>query len=142
VTFKYLLDYLYTNHMTYKEYLASEHWRDVKDRFMKSKFRKKCFVCGSKNKLNLHHKTYIRVGNEYLTDLCLLCEECHKKVHEREKPTRGTNRNGKVLWGAASVLRRKHIKSLRCKAILYTGRHCRKRAINGQFYCKEHIPKH
>gem|GEM_PF-4331542 len=34
--------------------------------------------------LNLHHKTYERIGNEKIRDLVCLCQQCHHKLHEKE----------------------------------------------------------
>ena len=50
----------------------------------------KCAYCGSKSKLNVHHKYYNLYPNgkhvnawDYPDDaLITLCESCHKKVHE------------------------------------------------------------
>lgn len=65
----------------YGEYLFSEHWKDVKSRFWQSRMPKSCFVCGSHEQLQLHHKTYKRLFRERLTDLVLLCDTCHSGVH-------------------------------------------------------------
>jgi len=39
--------------------------------------------CGSRVRLQVHHKTYVRFGNERMGDLVTLCESCHAKEHER-----------------------------------------------------------
>ena len=43
----------------------------------------KCCVCGNLNDLEVHHKTYKRLGREKLSDLVLLCKYCHKELHRR-----------------------------------------------------------
>lgn len=36
--------------------------------------------------LEVHHLTYIRLGNEREDDLCVLCKECHMRRHKRYLP--------------------------------------------------------
>lgn len=38
-----------------------------------------CQLCGSKNKLQIHHKDYTKD----IQDCMLLCQDCHKKIHRR-----------------------------------------------------------
>lgn len=62
-------------------YLNSEHWEDVKRRYRESKHPWVCYVCGTTVHLQLHHKTYERIGCEELTDLIPMCKDCHFAVH-------------------------------------------------------------
>lgn len=80
-------NYLRKNKITYRQYLKSNHWKDVRKRFYKKHRGKiKCFNCGrSKVILHLHHKTYARLGKEKLTDLVLLCKSCHRQEHNLPK---------------------------------------------------------
>lgn len=73
----------------YQEYIKSEEWRRLRKRWI-DKFGMSC-VCGLKG-LDLHHHTYKRLGKELLTDLVLLCRECHEFVHTR-KGKHTTDRN-------------------------------------------------
>jgi len=41
----------------------------------------KCTVCGTSDALNLHHKSYERLGKENLADLIWLCEPHHMELH-------------------------------------------------------------
>lgn len=66
----------------YDEYLASEHWQDVRKRFKESSEPQRC-KCG-KARQALHHKTYKRLGEERLTDLEAVCHDCHKKRHAKK----------------------------------------------------------
>lgn len=66
----------------YHNYLKTRHWEIIKERYKKSKLQKTCNVCKAKENLHLHHRTYKRVGREWLNDLIYLCEGCHKKTHE------------------------------------------------------------
>jgi hypothetical protein len=61
----------------YNDHLASEEWRELKREVILER-GEVCEHCGkTSRKLQLHHKTYVRLGNELLDDLELLCEECH-----------------------------------------------------------------
>lgn len=66
--------------MNYKKYLHSRHWKTTK--FLLYSTKKRCSLCRSKKNLNIHHKTYSRLGNENPSDLILLCQECHYLYHE------------------------------------------------------------
>lgn len=45
-------------------------------------YEEECFICRSKDRLHVHHKTYDRIYNEILDDLVLVCSNCHNKIHE------------------------------------------------------------
>ena len=81
---------------SYRDYLGTQHWKDLKERFysesvrvkkMKQKYgRVVCEFCSSKDKpLHLHHRTYKRLGREHLSDLYLICEPCHTKIHSMNR---------------------------------------------------------
>lgn len=67
----------------YGHYLRSPQWRSVKARYRASGLPQQC-MCGSED-VQLHHKTYERVGAELLTDLTPLCANCHRMVHILER---------------------------------------------------------
>ena len=102
MTWKCLREYLAEHKTTYAEYLDTEHWKTTRKRFWESKLHNgACYSCGSKEKLQVHHKTYRRIGKERLTDLCLLCDECHGRTHELDR-----TRTKGCLFGAAKRLRK------------------------------------
>ena len=68
----------------YVEYLKSEHWQEFKIKYASSKQPQKCVVCNNPN-YELHHRTYDRIWNEYLTDVVALCRGHHAKVHKLMK---------------------------------------------------------
>jgi len=41
--------------------------------------------CGSRQGVEVHHLTYARFGAELMTDLVVLCHDCHKRAHGRGK---------------------------------------------------------
>lgn len=67
----------------YADYLASEHWQHVKQRYRESDRPQKC-SCGARA-TDLHHLTYVRLGREKLADLEALCRDCHRKRHRKPK---------------------------------------------------------
>lgn len=66
---------------TYSEYLKTKHWNNIKQQMYK-KYRYHCCVCGWSHGIQIHHKTYERVGNESLDDLIYICKACHKLYHD------------------------------------------------------------
>lgn len=97
----------------YRVYLQSDHWQEIKRKYRSSRLPQDCHVCGTREDINLHHRTYKRRGKEYLRDLLPLCTKCHKLTHAYIK-------SKKVgLWAAARVLksklklRHRHIRRMR-----------------------------
>ncbi len=74
------------NKLEYKKYLNSSHWKQI--RYQIYRKHPLCKFCYRKNWLNIHHKTYVRLGNERLNDLVVLCKFCHHALHA-EKPEEG-----------------------------------------------------
>lgn len=94
------------NKAEYEDYLRSEHWQDVRRRYRASKLNHGgCYICGSSENLNLHHKTYKRIGNERLNDLIYLCAPCHSYVHLMLKGRTSSRTN---LWNIARKLRKQY----------------------------------
>jgi len=68
--------------MPYREYLQTPEWQERRKRAMK-KAGFRCQVCNAYGvRLNVHHRTYERRGNENDRDLITLCEDCHTTFHE------------------------------------------------------------
>ena len=68
--------------MSYNDYLKSPHWKNKK-KDLALKRAKKCIICCQVNNLDVHHKTYKRIGSEDINkDLIYLCRRCHKAVHQ------------------------------------------------------------
>lgn len=62
------------------EYQRSEHWRNIRQ-IVRERFDGRCAACNSSDGLEVHHRTYERVGMEEIGDLTLLCTECHSLLH-------------------------------------------------------------
>jgi hypothetical protein len=99
------------NTQAYDSYLKSDHWKDTRARFYSSGLYKgRCECCWKRNKpLDIHHKSYRRIGKEKLNDLIALCRDCHFRLHDLV----GTLHHGRPvrLWTAVKILRRKMIKN-------------------------------
>ena len=66
----------------YQAYMGSEEWRKRADRVLIF-WKNACAICSTTKCLHVHHRTYERLGDELLTDLLPLCENCHKLFHEK-----------------------------------------------------------
>jgi 5-methylcytosine-specific restriction endonuclease McrA len=66
--------------MDYEEYLLSDQWRE-KAQAAKQRERWECTLCRSTRSLEVHHRTYDRLGHENIEDLVVLCWRCHRKHH-------------------------------------------------------------
>ena len=73
---------LYLRNIPYTEYLQTKHWKDIRKKAL-IRANHKCRMCGSKEKLQVHHNTYNNLGNERNEDLTVLCKECHEFLHDR-----------------------------------------------------------
>lgn len=63
-------------------YLLSDHWKEL--RLVKmDDVGHKCEVCRRRYGLEVHHRAY-RPYKERLSDLQVLCDECHARHHEAE----------------------------------------------------------
>lgn len=85
----------------YKEYLKSEHWQKIRMTAIKNADGR-CQLCNSDKRLEVHHRTYQRVGKENIKDLTVLCHKCHKKFSVVTKRKRRPN-DGDMLKVLDSV---------------------------------------
>jgi 5-methylcytosine-specific restriction endonuclease McrA len=61
-------------------YLSSRQWRRRRAAWFKRNGGY-CRACGYTGRLDLHHKTYERLGHEYDRDLVALCRFHHRQAH-------------------------------------------------------------
>lgn len=79
--------------LSYEEFLDSPYWVSLST-WLKSAVSHTCEACnhrfyGAKG-LDVHHRTYAHLGNEYpdhLDDLEVLCRVCHKRRHAAGTPS-------------------------------------------------------
>lgn len=88
---------------SYRDYIQSERWRAVRQRYWDSKMPKDCYVCGTAQHagMHLHHRSYKNFGNERLMDLVPLCEPCHAAVHAAHRAS------NKDLWKITKQVRKR-----------------------------------
>ena len=103
-------------YINYYNYINSQAWKDKKREYYSSKMYKtlsgsgkwKCYCCERNDvPLDLHHRTYKRLGNERINvDLVPVCRSCHDEIHTR-------TRNGQQLWSATKAVRKKYARKKR-----------------------------
>ncbi len=64
----------------YTQYLQSDHWKKFRIKVLRH-YGRTCMLCNNGKKVNVHHRTYERLGHELMTDVIVLCRECHEKFH-------------------------------------------------------------
>lgn len=65
---------------SYADYLLGAHWKDQRLQALAAA-RNRCQICNSPSDLQVHHRTYERVGHESTGDLTVLCGRCHRAFH-------------------------------------------------------------
>ena len=68
---KRYIDYLKSPEWKAKRLMALKTWGDI------------CQLCGSCERIEVHHKTYARLTKENMDDLMVVCHCCHEKIHGR-----------------------------------------------------------
>ena len=63
-----------------KKYLRSPHWRARRARSI-ALAGNRCERCGRGGSLDVHHRSYARLGRERDRDLRVLCRDCHDREH-------------------------------------------------------------
>ena len=74
--------------MTYDEYLKTPRWLDRR-KYWQNLWLFRCAVCNGKVSLQIHHRTYVRLGIEWAADVIALCPCCHYVFHENSHVFRG-----------------------------------------------------
>ncbi|MCP4363526.1 MAG: hypothetical protein GY796_36470 [Chloroflexi bacterium] len=67
----------------YRRHLKSDKWQKTRLRILR-RDGFKCTKCRSRDRLQVHHLTYERVGNEDDDDLITLCDDDHAAVHGKK----------------------------------------------------------
>lgn len=77
----------------YKEYLLTDHWGELRNKYIFTNPKAKCWICETpliistsfgkmSSNLLLHHIRYDHLFNERLyRDTYILCSTCHRQVH-------------------------------------------------------------
>lgn len=71
----------------YDKYRETPHWGEVR-RVALAWADHRCQVCNYQDqRLDVHHRTYERIGAERPADLTVLCRGCHELFHGRNPLT-------------------------------------------------------
>jgi len=71
--------------MTYVDYLASPSWQARREMTIAAAGGR-CMLCYAAGALEVHHRTYERLGHELPSDLIALCSTCHEAYHRWAAP--------------------------------------------------------
>jgi len=68
--------------MCYSDFLQTHYW-EVLRRYVLLLHRDRCDQCGLTINLQVHHRSYDFIHDEYqhLDDLAVLCDRCHREQH-------------------------------------------------------------
>lgn len=64
-------------------YMQSLHWRELKAKAYEQ-YGRKCNRCASTRNLQVHHKKYRSIYDVEVSDLEILCKNCHQKEHDKD----------------------------------------------------------
>ncbi len=71
----------------YAIYLQSPLWKE-RARQARERAGQRCQLCNGYGPLEVHHRTYERLGHEHPDDLTVLCRSCHSTFHQNQKSAR------------------------------------------------------
>ena len=66
----------------YRTYLQSARWAHLRELALEH-YGDNCTLCGRRDDVNVHHRSYDRLGHERLSDLTVLCRGCHARHHDQ-----------------------------------------------------------
>lgn len=67
----------------YAAYLRTPHWAEVRAASL-AYAEHRCQLCYSPDRLEVHHRTYERLGHERPADTIVLCASCHEWHHRKD----------------------------------------------------------
>lgn len=96
----------------YPAYMQSTAWREKKSEYRKHGQYQECYLCGRPwfRGIELHHRTYERLGREELSDLVPVCPEHHVLITRAWKIVKGMGLVSleEVTDGICESFRKKH----------------------------------
>ncbi len=100
------------NFSSYEEQLQHEKWHEKRAEIIS--IQKRCQFCGTSDRLQVHHKRYIRgrVAWDYdNSNFELLCADCHEEKHIEEEVKRATRYFYKGrAWSKEQIDAKEHLK--------------------------------
>lgn len=74
---------------SYTAYCRSPHWMGIRKAYIAAGLPWACFICGTSERIALHHCCYDRIGAEDIRlDIVPLCKTHHRGVHSYMKAHR------------------------------------------------------
>lgn len=70
--------------LPYVDYLKSKYWRSFRKGAI-DRAGKRCQTCNTEGGLDVHHRTYERLGCEDPRDVVVLCRDCHEIFHKNSR---------------------------------------------------------
>lgn len=64
----------------YNDYINSDHWENLR-KYKLAKSGRRCFNCGTAQRLHVHHINYRNLTDCTIDDLVVLCCVCHDALH-------------------------------------------------------------
>lgn len=83
--------------MDYADYLKTPEWQAIRNEAIR-RAKGCCQICNSGSSLHVHHRTYENRGDEDLSDLTVLCADCHRIYHDAGKIREGFNGPNERPW--------------------------------------------
>lgn len=68
----------------YRDYLTTDWWAEQREKAL-GRANFSCQLCNDTRRLQVHHRTYRRLGMEEPGDLIVLCADCHETFHKNRK---------------------------------------------------------
>jgi 5-methylcytosine-specific restriction endonuclease McrA len=68
----------------YAKYLLTTQWTKKRQAALR-RAGSRCQICNAEKRLDVHHRTYDRLGAEVAADLIVLCRACHKLFHQKRR---------------------------------------------------------
>lgn len=72
----------YKHSPEYLARIASSEWTEFCKK-IKGLWHDRCAICYARVALQVHHRTYVRLGHELKTDVLPLCRNCHASADKR-----------------------------------------------------------
>jgi hypothetical protein len=93
----------------YQQYLESPHWMTL--RHLKRLKARQCGICGSADRLHVHHLNYRHLVDVELSDLRVMCKRCHFLCHELHRAGKFTftSTNHHHRWAILKSAVKKHL---------------------------------
>jgi 5-methylcytosine-specific restriction endonuclease McrA len=67
----------------YNEYLQTDAWQRRRQ-LVRQRANGLCEGCRERTATQVHHLSYRNVRNEFLWELVAICDECHRRAHNRD----------------------------------------------------------